>query len=463
MFAMIFLVQIFWGCTVIHGAILGEQNKDVILPCSFKPEEGVVIHWITRDSKTVHSYFRNTDQLENQDKSYDGRTSLFLNEISEGNASLQIRNLKKSDENTYNCYVSTKAGRTEQEISLQVIGAILGEQNRNVILPCTFKPGEDVVIHWNTRDSKNVHSYFRTTDQLEDQDKSYANRTWLFLDEISKGNASLQIRNLRKNDENMYKCYVGTKAGNMENNTILQVIDVQHTMEYNRDDNDRINLTCTVTAPFSEGFIIKWYEDDLKVQEDESTHSTYPVRNNSMKYQCTVDHSTVQSSWTGTWTTKESIKRKDDSVTCGCTFCEDADTDFYTEWNFSQETNEVLIATMNNSRTNISTAYKTKVVYEEHNLNISRLSAKDNGLYICLIKTEEKVSIEMTRVNITAKTETHHWAVWIGVVAGLLVVILIVAYGLDSCFQCCRKRQMNSTMNPTIYLEQQHPLQGEDQ
>ncbi|XP_069613863.1 HERV-H LTR-associating protein 2 [Ranitomeya imitator] len=454
MFAMIFLVQIFLGCTVIHGAILGEENKDVILPCSFKPEEGVVIHWTTRDSKKVHSYFRTTDQLENQDKSYAGRTSLFLNEISKGNASLQIRNLKKSDENTYNCYVSTKAGPMEQEISLQVIGAILGEQNRNVILSCSFKPGEDVVIHWTTRDKKNVHSYFRTTDQLENQDKSYANRTSLFLEEISKGNASLQIRNLRKNYENMYKCYVGTKAEKKEINTILQVIDLQHTMGYNRDDNDRINLTCTVTAPFSEGFMIKWYEDDLKVQEDESTHSTYPVRNNSLKYQCTVDHSSLQSSWTGTWTMKESIKRKDDSVTCGCTFCEDADTDFYTEWNFTQESNEVPIAAMNNSRTNIYTAYETKVVYEEHNLNISKLSAKDNGLYICLIKTEEKVSIEMTRVNITAERETRHWVVWIGAV--LLVMILIVI--------CCYwTRRMNRTMEPTIYLAQLQPLEGDDQ
>ncbi|XP_073442359.1 HERV-H LTR-associating protein 2 isoform X2 [Dendrobates tinctorius] len=406
MFAMFFFVQIFLGCTVIHGAILGEQNKDVILPCSFKPVEDVVIHWTTRDKKNVHSYFRTTDQLKNQDKGYVGRTSLFMDEISKGNASLKIINLRKSDENTYKCYVGTKADAKEEEISLQVIGAILGEQNRDVILLCSFKPGENVVIHWTTRDQKNVHSYFRSTDQLENQDKGYAGRTSLFLDEISKGNASLQIRNLRKNDENTYKCYVGTNAENKEINIILQVIDLQHTMEYNRDDEDRINLTCAVTAPFSEDFIIKWYEDDLKVQEDESTRSTYPVRNNSLKYQCTIDQSIVQSSWIGTWTMKESVKAKDDSVTCGCTICEDGDTDFYTEWNFAQETNEVPIAAMNNSLTNISKAYETKVAYEEHNLKISNPSAKDNGLYICLIKTDQKVSIEMTRVNITGEKGT---------------------------------------------------------
>ncbi|XP_073520708.1 HERV-H LTR-associating protein 2 isoform X2 [Phyllobates terribilis] len=224
MFTMFFLAQIFLGCTVIHGAILGEQNKNVILPCSFKPEEEVVIHWTTRDKKNVHSYYWTKDQLEKQDKSYSGRTSLFLKEISEGNASLQIRNLRKSDENTYKCYVGRKADHKEEEISLQVIGAILGEQNREVILPCSFKPGEEVVIHWTTRDKINVHSYYWTKDQLEKQDKSYSGRTSLFLKEISEGNASLQIRNLRKSDENTYKCYVGTKADHKEEIISLQVI-----------------------------------------------------------------------------------------------------------------------------------------------------------------------------------------------------------------------------------------------
>ncbi|XP_073520697.1 HERV-H LTR-associating protein 2 isoform X1 [Phyllobates terribilis] len=433
MFTMFFLAQIFLGCTVIHGAILGEQNKNVILPCSFKPEEEVVIHWTTRDKKNVHSYYWTKDQLEKQDKSYSGRTSLFLKEISEGNASLQIRNLRKSDENTYKCYVGRKADHKEEEISLQVIGAILGEQNREVILPCSFKPGEEVVIHWTTRDKINVHSYYWTKDQLEKQDKSYSGRTSLFLKEISEGNASLQIRNLRKSDENTYKCYVGTKADHKEEIISLQVIDLQRTMEYNRDDNDWIHLTCSVTAPSSKDIIIKWYENDIKIQEDESTHSTYPVRNNSLKYQCTVDHSTVQSSWTGTWTMNESIKRKDDSVTCGCNFCEDGDTDFYAEWNFTQGTNEVPIAAMNNSLANISTAYETKVIYGEHSLNLSKLSANDNGLYICLIETEQKVSIEMTRVNITAEKETRQRK---GLIAALVAIPLMI---LIACIICRKK------------------------
>ncbi|KAM4046732.1 HERV-H LTR-associating protein 2 isoform 2-T2 [Anomaloglossus baeobatrachus] len=392
MSTMLFLFLMFWGCTIIHGAILGEQNKDVILPCSFNPGEEVVIHWITSDNKNVHSYYRTTDQLQSQDIGYSGRTSLFLHEISKGNASLLIRHLKKSDEYMYKCYVGTKAGSKETEVTLQVIGAILGEQRRAVILPCSFNPGEDLVIHWTISDNTNVHSYYRTADQLQNQDTGYSGRTSLFLNEISKGNASLLIRHLKKSDENTYKCYVGTKAGNIENKITLQIIDLQRTIKYNRDDDGRIKLTCSVNAPSPEDVIIRWYENDQKVQEDQSNHSTYAVRNNSLKYHCTIDHSTVQSSWTGTWTMKEPIKMEDDHVSCMCNFCEAGDTDCYGKCNLSRETNEEPIALMNYS-----------LHREEHTLNSSKLSAIDNGYFICLIKTEQKMSIEMTSVNITAE------------------------------------------------------------
>ncbi|XP_075707235.1 HERV-H LTR-associating protein 2 [Rhinoderma darwinii] len=384
-------------------ALLGEQNKNVTLPCSFKPGGNEVIHWTTGDKKNVHSYYGTMDQLQNQDKEYSGRTSLFPNEISKGNASLQIMGLKKSDENTYICYVSTNAGYMEDKMDLQVIDALFGEQNKNVILPCFFKPGGNEVIHWTTSNNKKVHSYYGTMDQLQNQDKEYSGRTSLFLNEISKGNASLHILGLKKSDENTYICYVSTNAGNMEDKMDLRVIDVQYTMEYKWDENGLLNVICSVlNASCSENISIKWYVNDQKFKEEQVTSSSYTVRSDSLKFRCTIECSIVQSSWTGTWTKKEPIIEKDDSVTCGCNFCKTANTDFYAKWHRRQETNEMTIASINNLKPNISTAYEKRIkINEKHNLNLPKLNANDNGIYICLIETEQLKTIEMTSVNIT--------------------------------------------------------------
>ncbi|XP_066434787.1 HERV-H LTR-associating protein 2 [Eleutherodactylus coqui] len=396
-------------CTIIHNhgstvVISGEQNKNIILPCSFKPDKSEVIHWTTRDEKNVHSYYDRTDQLQNQDKDYSGRTSLFLDEISKGNASLQIRDLKKSDGNTYMCYVGTEGGSTEYGVTLQVKGStvlILGEQNKNIILPCSFKPDRNEVIHWNTRDKKNVHSYYDRTDQLQNQDKDYSGRTSLFLDEISKGNASLQIRDLKKSDGNTYMCYVGTEGGSTEDNIALKVIGFQHLMEYNWDNRGLLTLTCSVNTSSSEDIIIKWYENGQNVKNDHNTKSSHTILNNSLKYQCTVDHAIVQSRWTGTWTMKERTLKKDDNISCGCSICQH---DFYLKWNFRQGNNEVPIASMNNSSPTISADYKNRVDNsQEHHLNLAKLSANDNGIYTCLIVTQQTTDIEMTSVNIIAE------------------------------------------------------------
>ncbi|XP_040280837.1 HERV-H LTR-associating protein 2 [Bufo bufo] len=420
---MFFSSLIFCGFTVIHAALLAEQNKDVILPCSFTPGENVVIHWTTNDNKNVHSYYTKENQLQSQDKSYSGRTSLFLSEISKGNASLLIRDLKKSDENTYNCYMSTNAGKKEDKVTLQVIAALLAEQNKDVILPCSFTPGENVVIHWTTNDNKNVHSYYTKENQLESQDKSYSGRTSLFLSEISKGNASLLIRDLKKSDENTYNCYMSTDAGKKEDKVTLQVIDLQHTMEYTWDGNGLLNLTCSVNTSYMEGITIKWYENGQMVHEDQSTYSSYTVQNDSVT--CTIDHSIVHSSWTGAWTMKERILKKDDNITCGCTFCKGVSTDFYSSWYFRKVTNEVPIASMNNSPPVISTDYKNRVHKDENeNLNLTNLRANDTGIYICLIKTEQKMNIVM--INMTVEGTRQRWAISLAVILVVICLVLLI-------------------------------------
>ncbi|XP_069827204.1 HERV-H LTR-associating protein 2 [Dendropsophus ebraccatus] len=442
MSAMFFLILTFSGLTFIHGAIWGEQNKDVVLPCSFIPEGEEVIHWTTKDGKIVHSYYKSAEQLQKQDKDYIGRTSLILNEIRNGNASLQIRGLKKSDENTYKCYVSTKGERTtENEMALRVVDSVLGEQNKDVILPCSFRPEGEEVIHWTTKDSKNVHSYYKSAEQLQKQDKDYIGRTLLMLNEIRNGNASLQIRGLKKSDENTYKCYVSTKGERTtENEMDLRVIDLQHTIGYEWGDDGVPILTCSVNAAYSKEITIQWYVNEKKLREDHSSKSSYAVQNVSYTspYQCIVVHSIIQSSWIGNWAMKEPIMKKNSSVTCGCSFCKRTNTNFHIKWNLRKETKEVTIASMNNSLLNISSDYQNRIKsFDDRSLNLNYLSPSDNGVYICLIETEQTM-IEMTRVNIRVDKEPRRRAVPI-----CLSIILVVLFGSIAMCKCKKKSDSN--------------------
>uniref|UniRef100_A0A3B4XBP5 Immunoglobulin V-set domain-containing protein n=1 Tax=Seriola lalandi dorsalis TaxID=1841481 RepID=A0A3B4XBP5_SERLL len=71
---------------------------------------------------SVHSFYYNTDQLAHQDQRYRGRTSLFKDQISRGNASLQLTGAKLQDQGRYKCYTSTLSGNQELFSNLKVEG-----------------------------------------------------------------------------------------------------------------------------------------------------------------------------------------------------------------------------------------------------------------------------------------------------------------------------------------------------
>lgn len=71
-----------------------------------------------------------------------------------------------------------------------------------------------MVIHWIHHapggDQVQVHSFYYDTDQLVNQDKRFRERTSLFKEKITTGNASLMLKDIVVEDEGRYKCYVGT-------------------------------------------------------------------------------------------------------------------------------------------------------------------------------------------------------------------------------------------------------------
>ncbi|MEQ2211023.1 hypothetical protein XENOCAPTIV_024337 [Xenoophorus captivus] len=112
--------------------------------------------------------------------------------------------------------------------------------SESCMLPCQFQFRDHLLIHWiqvSAGDSM-VHSYYEGRDQLEHQVQNFKNRTSLFQDQISRGNASLLLRRVKVQDEGKYKCYTSTSSGIKESflnlKTEAPVSNVSISQEENR-------------------------------------------------------------------------------------------------------------------------------------------------------------------------------------------------------------------------------------
>uniref|UniRef100_A0A3P9HQV6 Immunoglobulin V-set domain-containing protein n=1 Tax=Oryzias latipes TaxID=8090 RepID=A0A3P9HQV6_ORYLA len=78
-------------------------GQSCILPCSFQAGQSLIIHWyhLTPTKTGVHSYYDNKDQWGHQDQRFRGRMSLFQDQFSKGNASLQLTGVMVQDEGPY--------------------------------------------------------------------------------------------------------------------------------------------------------------------------------------------------------------------------------------------------------------------------------------------------------------------------------------------------------------------------
>ncbi|KAK2859866.1 hypothetical protein Q5P01_004486 [Channa striata] len=147
--------------------------QSCVLPCSFQYDNDLVVHWIhTGENVHVHSYYYDQDQFENQDQRYRSRTSLFKEQISRGNASLQLTGVRVQDQGRYKCYTSNIRERTESFIRLQVdapVHKIHIEQVGNRITCSSQGIYPEPELTWSMdppSSSKNTTTVHQTEQQL---------------------------------------------------------------------------------------------------------------------------------------------------------------------------------------------------------------------------------------------------------------------------------------------------------
>ncbi|XP_043961089.1 programmed cell death 1 ligand 1-like [Gambusia affinis] len=108
---------VFWGVvtffwTLCRGDVSCVFSQVCFLPCSFQPADQPAVHWtrLAAAESVVHSYYDGRDQVQHQNQNFRGRTSLFVDRVSSGNASLLLTGVKVQDQGRYLCNCSTSAG-----------------------------------------------------------------------------------------------------------------------------------------------------------------------------------------------------------------------------------------------------------------------------------------------------------------------------------------------------------------
>uniref|UniRef100_A0A4W6EQ62 Ig-like domain-containing protein n=1 Tax=Lates calcarifer TaxID=8187 RepID=A0A4W6EQ62_LATCA len=97
-----------------HQPIAALLGDDIILPCHLEPAVNAFpmrVEWARPDLSpgSVHVWQNGWEWPVHTHPTYEGRTSLSINKLKQGDVSLKLTKVKLSDEGTYRCFVPTKS------------------------------------------------------------------------------------------------------------------------------------------------------------------------------------------------------------------------------------------------------------------------------------------------------------------------------------------------------------------
>ncbi|KAK1160372.1 hypothetical protein AOXY_G20546 [Acipenser oxyrinchus oxyrinchus] len=202
-------------------AVSGSAGGRAVLPCSYTPTPGhdVAFSWyVYPDQGDPDLLIESKTPSAPIPVQWNGRVKLS-DEVSSGNGSLLISELRLEDTRYYTCIVWTNGiCVTHRNVKLTVQAdcppldrvAVSGSAGGRAVLPCSYTPtpGQDVAVTWYAYpDQGGPVLLIKSKTPSAPIPAQWSGRVKL-SDEVSSGNASLLISELRLEDTRDYMCDV---------------------------------------------------------------------------------------------------------------------------------------------------------------------------------------------------------------------------------------------------------------
>ncbi|XP_039473516.1 CD276 antigen-like isoform X3 [Oreochromis aureus] len=315
------------------------------------------------------------------------------------------------------------------------------------ILPCSFQGDieEDPYIHWMHLSEGHplVYLHYDNKEQLTTQDQQFRNRTSLFKDQLSRGNASLQLAGVQVLDEGRYSCYISTdnrekesfidlEVHSMRNQSTPVKVSIQHVGNRITCSSEGIypepELTWSTRPPSKVSFKNTTTVEQTKQQLYNINGSLIASLDESDRvYSCTV--STQRNRRRASLRQLQQINGSDLEATISCSSSNTSLMSLIWRFNHSQ-----IIVSRSGPSDNytVSERWKQHVkgVSESGNLILKYLSSDQDGIYSCEISDADETVITETCMRIS-EDNSAKVGVTIGVVSVLALFLIL----------CCKKKK----------------------
>ncbi|XP_026019223.1 uncharacterized protein LOC113019659 isoform X2 [Astatotilapia calliptera] len=189
--------------------------ESVQLPCknivNFLKDTNV--EWKDRDNRMVHVYENGSDQPGEQHQDYKDRTKIKRNLLKPADFSLTLKFPTYRDTNTYTCTISRGGNiQIKKQVELKVrvpqVEVDSGVESVQLPLKTIIHLPEKAKVEWKNSSGRIVHVYENGSDQPEEQNHCYKDRTEMNIDPLKPGDLSLTLKHPTDRDNSTYTCTV---------------------------------------------------------------------------------------------------------------------------------------------------------------------------------------------------------------------------------------------------------------